>query len=95
MNNIVFQYDEEARARVDRIRHIELTLLGVTLTVLLLEGLFVFRPATRAIRHALSDAEASRDRATAESARLQEALAQVEAARDQERIIACRAAKRD
>lgn len=88
MNTIVFQYDEEARQHVDWVRQIELTLLGVTLTVLLLEGLFVFRPAAGAIRRALRDAEASRDRATAESARLHEALVQVEAARDQERIIA-------
>jgi signal transduction histidine kinase len=44
MDAIVFQYDRETRQRVDRVRSIELWLAVVTFVVLLLEGLFVFRP---------------------------------------------------
>ncbi len=55
MNAIVFQYAEEARARVDRLRTIELGLLAITLLVLLLEGLLIFRPTAARIRQALND----------------------------------------
>jgi len=55
MDKIVFQYDKEATARVERLKRIELVLLVVTLGVLLLEGLYVFRPAAREIRKTISD----------------------------------------
>lgn len=53
MDAIVFQYAAEAQARVDRIRLIEQILLFVTLVVLLLEGLYIFRPTARRIRDSL------------------------------------------
>ncbi|EAQ77925.1 ATP-binding protein [Blastopirellula marina] len=53
MDRIVFQYDEEASLRVARLRRIESLLLGLTLFVLLLEGLFIFRPAVGEIRRNL------------------------------------------
>jgi nitrate/nitrite-specific signal transduction histidine kinase len=55
MDKIVFQYDKEATERVNRLKEVELILLGVTLFVLLLEGLYVFRPAVREIRKTISD----------------------------------------
>lgn len=55
MDKIVFQYDKEATERVDRLKKVELILLAVTLGVLLLEGLYVFRPAVREIRKTITD----------------------------------------
>ena len=53
MNDVVFQYEKEARARVGWLRWTELILLTTTLVVLLLEALFVFRPAVEKARDAL------------------------------------------
>ncbi|MDX1524587.1 MAG: GAF domain-containing protein, partial [Anaerolineae bacterium] len=54
MNNIVFQYDSEATERINGLRMIELILLGVTLTVLLLEALFIFQPVVRSFDQAFN-----------------------------------------
>ncbi len=53
MDEIVFQLDREAQLRVQWLRQIETSLLAVTLLVLALEGLFIFRPAVRRIRQAM------------------------------------------
>lgn len=45
MDKIVFAYDKEARERVDGLQKIELALLCLTLVILIIEGLFIFRPA--------------------------------------------------
>ncbi|MGK7927132.1 MAG: ATP-binding protein, partial [Spirulina sp.] len=50
MNAIVFQYDREAKSRVDRMRQLEKIILIIVLVVLILEALFVFHPAIRQIR---------------------------------------------
>jgi signal transduction histidine kinase/DNA-binding response OmpR family regulator len=50
MDAIVFQYDREAKARVERLQAIEWSLLGITLLVLLCEALFIFHPAVKQIR---------------------------------------------
>ncbi len=70
MDAIVFRYDDEARARVTRLRALESLLLAVTLLVLLAEGLLVFRPAVRLIgrqiaglREAALELAAARDAA--------------------------------
>jgi signal transduction histidine kinase len=55
MDKIVFAYDEAAQARVHTVRRSELTLFGCTLVVLLLEGLFVFRPGALNIRKHLAE----------------------------------------
>jgi len=49
MDKITFQYDDEAKQRVKGIKHIEMTLMLVTLFLLFLEALFIFRPAAKAI----------------------------------------------
>ncbi len=52
MDSLVFQYDHEASSRVAFVKNVELMLMGVTLLVLLMEGLFIFRPAALNIRRA-------------------------------------------
>lgn len=44
MDAIVFQYDTETKQRVDQVRNIDFMITVITFVVLLLEGLFVFRP---------------------------------------------------
>jgi signal transduction histidine kinase len=53
MDKIVFQYDREAKEKVDTLRKIELILLAITLGVLALEGYFVFRPAVLSLRDSI------------------------------------------
>jgi signal transduction histidine kinase len=53
MDKIVFQYDTEAIERVNNSQRIEIILLISTLSVLLLEGLFIFKPAVNQIRHTI------------------------------------------
>jgi hypothetical protein len=54
-NNIVTQYQNESEARVNRLRIIEGTLLGLTLLVLLLEGTLVFRPTVKKLDQTIID----------------------------------------
>ncbi|GEM_PF-3849631 len=49
MNAIVFRYDDEARARLQRLRWIELFILSVILLLLILEARHIFAPAVRAL----------------------------------------------
>ncbi len=70
MNKITFQYDDEAQQRVEQLKQIELILLFVTLFVLLLEALFVFRPAADVIFQQIKTIENSE----AEKLTAQEAL---------------------
>ena len=49
-DKIVRQYDTEAKARVEKLKNMEFSLLAFTIIVLALEGFFVFRPAVRHIR---------------------------------------------
>ena len=46
MDNIVFQYDAEAREKVATLGKLEYVLLIISIVVILLEILFVFRPTT-------------------------------------------------
>lgn len=55
MDSIVTQYQLEAQDHITRQRNIELILFSFTLLVLLLEGLFVFRPAVRRLRQTVAD----------------------------------------
>jgi nitrate/nitrite-specific signal transduction histidine kinase len=66
MDEIVTQYQREAEQHVARLKLIELILLSLTLLVLLLEGLFVFRPAVGQLRQTLSDLLLANERATRE-----------------------------
>jgi len=55
MDEIVFQYDREATARVEQLKTMELILFSITLFVLLLEAFLVFRPAIRKIHQTLAE----------------------------------------
>ncbi len=63
MDQIVFGYDHEAKARVTQLRRIELLLGGFTLLVLAVEGLLVFRPAVRKLRDTIVQLLASETKA--------------------------------
>jgi signal transduction histidine kinase len=62
MDAIVAAYEVDAHDRVVRLRRIELALLALALLVLVLEGVFVFRPALRSLAVHLAE------RASAEQA---------------------------
>ena len=62
MDDIVFTYDYEAKARVNGLRKLEIIFLIISIIVLLLELFFIFRPAAiyaSSIIDKLSSAEAS------------------------------------
>ncbi|SFM96176.1 PAS domain S-box-containing protein/diguanylate cyclase (GGDEF) domain-containing protein [Formivibrio citricus] len=50
MDEIVFLYDQEAKDRINVIKHVEIGILLFTLLVLALEARFIFMPAERKIR---------------------------------------------
>lgn len=54
MDEIVGLYERESSARVRTLQRVELALLCLVLLTLLLEGLFVFRPAVRRIRETVA-----------------------------------------
>ncbi|RMG07134.1 MAG: hypothetical protein D6728_17270, partial [Cyanobacteria bacterium J055] len=64
MDEIVFQYDREARSRVDRMRRLESIFLVTILLVLFLEAMFVFHPAVRQIRDDIRQLRQARDQLT-------------------------------
>ena len=49
MDKIVFQYDSEAKERVGQLKNIEILLFGLTILILILEGLFIFRPTYKQV----------------------------------------------
>ena len=55
MNDIVFQYDREANAKVEFAKRLEIGLMGITLLVLVLEAVFIFSPATRRIQRDMQE----------------------------------------
>lgn len=55
MNQIAAQYKQEAKAHVNHLKNIELTLFYLTLIVLLLEGVFIFRPAVRGLHETITE----------------------------------------
>jgi len=60
MDAIAFQYDSESSTRVAELKRIELLLTAMTLLILALEGLFVFRPAVQILRRLIADLAHSR-----------------------------------
>jgi signal transduction histidine kinase len=53
MDKIVFQYDIEAKKRVEKLKNSELLLFSLTLIILLLEGIFIFRPTYQQINQTI------------------------------------------
>ena len=70
MNAVVFEYDAESAAAVRWLRAVEGALLALTLVVLLLEGLFVFRPVVARVREAFRRLERANGQLTAANADL-------------------------
>lgn len=62
MNEIVFQYDAEAREKVQQARRIENLLLTTAIVLLISEGLFVFRPAVNQIQVYLEEKAKSQEK---------------------------------
>jgi len=61
MDAIVFQYDAESKQKVNIIKVSELIILVVTFLTLMMEALFIFRPAQRKIEKSLEEVEIGRD----------------------------------
>lgn len=59
MNEITFQYDNEAGKKIDQLKIIELVLLLITLLTLALEAIVVFRPAINKIDIYFKDVQQS------------------------------------
>jgi signal transduction histidine kinase len=79
MNQIVSQYDLESRKRVKTTKNIELFLFILLFSILILEGLFIFRPIADNIRLAikqLTDSEANLRQTNDKLIETQQALVQ-------------------
>ncbi len=74
MNDLVFRMADEASARVSTLRTVSIVLLLLTLGTLVLEGLYVFRPAAWSVRRSL-------DALTGTNARLEQTNADLDVAR--------------
>ena len=55
MDKIVFQYDAEAKQKITSIKQIEIGILLITFLALLLEALFIFRPAEKQIQNTFNE----------------------------------------
>lgn len=60
MDDIVFQYDTEAKEKIIMIKKIEFALLAITLLLILFEILFIFVPAEKSIIKAFKEINESR-----------------------------------
>lgn len=55
MDRIVFQYDKEARSRVDLLKHYETYIVLIVLVLLVLEAFLIFRPVVNKVRKAYDE----------------------------------------
>ncbi len=62
MDQIATTFQNEAQARVAQLQRVEIVLLAITLSVLLLEALTIFRPTTRRLAQTIAALEAARSR---------------------------------
>lgn len=53
MDKIVFQYDFEAKEKVENVKRIEFILFGFTIITLVLEALFIFIPLIRYVQEVI------------------------------------------
>lgn len=70
MDAIVDQYEREAKARVSVIQRLEAAMAAATLLILLLEGLFIFRPAVTRIGWTLARLKSAEQRLAERNERL-------------------------
>ncbi|MEQ9102377.1 MAG: type IV pili methyl-accepting chemotaxis transducer N-terminal domain-containing protein [Imperialibacter sp.] len=55
MDDIVSQYDREARARVDKLSVTELILVAISLSIIVLEFIFIFQPTARNVNQTIKN----------------------------------------
>lgn len=72
MDRITQQYDVEATQKLATLRRDETILLVITLIALILEALFIFRPAVRVLGHSLSQLTAAQEKTQAMNHDLQQ-----------------------
>jgi len=77
MNQIVTQYQLEADGRVSSLRTTELILLGLTLTVLIVEGSFVFRPTAQKLQQTITEIIALQRAITQQKQELESGIEQI------------------
>src|SRR5260370_40662627 len=77
MNQIVTQYQLEADGRVSSLRTTELILLGLTLTVLIAEGSFVFRPTAQKLQQTIAEIMALQRAITQQKQELESGIQQI------------------
>lgn len=61
MNQIVFQYDYEAQDKVENLRQTELYLFILSLIIILMEIVFIFRPIAKKVRETVDELVRSED----------------------------------
>ncbi len=59
MDQLILAYNQQVDLEANRLKRLEHGLFLVTITVLILEGCFIFRPATQKIRHTLKSLKQS------------------------------------
>lgn len=77
MDDIVYRYDAEAREKVSQLRETEIILLVISLLIILLELLFIFRPIARNVRETvleLTNSETASKKLASELSKLYEEL---------------------
>jgi nitrate/nitrite-specific signal transduction histidine kinase len=75
MDQIVFRYSSESSERVHGVARLEALLLAVTLLILALEGVFIFRPAAQRLRRTIEELWDTEDRLRREKAVVERLLA--------------------
>ncbi len=65
MNEIVYQYDAEAQAKVLFLKNIEFVLFVLTILILIAEGFFIFKPVSRKIKEIISELIDAESKSTA------------------------------
>jgi len=80
MNEIVFQYDTEARKKVQQARQTENFLLTVSILLVFSEGLFVFRPAVKQVQVRIQEVAKSQKQTAQIAAELEEKNQQLDTA---------------
>lgn len=63
MDSLVFEYELESKSRVKRLRFTEFLLLALLLSILVLELLFIFRPAAKRVKKIVQDLSDSEQQA--------------------------------
>ena len=63
MDAIVYQYDQEARQKVQRLSRLEYTLFAIAIAIVILEFVFLFRPTSRKVVQTFNELIKSEDAA--------------------------------